>query len=134
MSCVYQRVFGLYRERTQMQLKRYFTSIPLLLFVDMFWLLSAGQYAIRMTEAIQGAPVTFRYGAAVLVYLAMAYLLSLAKTAGEAFMIGLTSYAIYDFTSYALLRGYDWRLAVADTLWGGVLFMLVFLALQGMGL
>ncbi len=117
-----------------MQVKRYATSIALLLFVDMFWLLSAGQYAIRMTEAIQGSPVVFRYGAAAVVYLAMAYLLSLAKTAGEAFMIGLTAYAIYDFTSYALLRGYDWRLAIADTLWGGVLFMLVFLALQGLGL
>lgn len=114
--------------------KRYFTSIALLLFVDMFWLLTAGQYAVRMTEAIQGSPIVFRYGAAAVVYLAMAYLLSHAKTVGEAFMIGLTAYAVYDFTSYAILRGYDWRLAVADTLWGGILFMIVFLALEGIGL
>jgi uncharacterized membrane protein len=49
-------------------------------------------------------------------------------------MIGSTTYAVYDFTSYALLKDYDWRIAIADTLWGGVLFMLVHLAMKGMGM
>jgi uncharacterized membrane protein len=115
-------------------LKRYLISIALLLFVDMFWLSTVGQMAVAMTEKIQGSPVVFRYGAVAVVYLAMAYLLSQATSAGNAFMIGATTYAVYDFTSYALLKNYDWRIAVADTLWGGVLFMLVHLALKGMGL
>jgi uncharacterized membrane protein len=115
-------------------MKRFLISIAMLLFVDMFWLSTVGQLAVKMTEKIQGSPVVFRYGAAAVVYLAMAYLLSLATSAGNAFMIGATTYAVYDFTSYALLKDYDWRIAVADTLWGGALFMLVFLALKGMGL
>jgi uncharacterized membrane protein len=114
--------------------QKYFTSIALLVFVDMFWLSTVGQLAVKMTEKIQGSPVIFRYGAAIIVYLAMGYLLSRAETAGEAFAIGATTYAVYDFTSYALLKDYDWRIAVADTLWGGVLFGLVFLAMKGMGM
>ena len=115
-------------------IKWYLVSIALLLFVDMFWLSTVGQLAVKMTEKIQGSPVIFRYGAAAVVYLAMAYLLSQATSAGNAFMIGATTYAVYDFTSYALLKDYDWRIAIADTLWGGVLFMLVHLAMKGMGM
>jgi uncharacterized membrane protein len=32
---------------------------------------------------------------------------------------------VYDFTNYALLKDYDFRFAVADTVWGGVLFSMV---------
>jgi uncharacterized membrane protein len=44
--------------------------------------------------------------------------------------MGLSTYAVYDFTSYALLKNYDLRFAIADTLWGGILFAAVFLALK----
>ena len=44
----------------------------------------------------------------------------------DAFILGLTSYAIYDFTTYALLDKYPLSIALIDTLWGGVLYSLVF--------
>jgi uncharacterized membrane protein len=112
--------------------KEYFMSLPLLFFVDLFWLGTAGRWAIDMTEKIQKEPVQMRYGAGAIVYFALAYILSYAKNVSQAFMLGLSSYAVYDFTSYAILKLYDWRLAVADSLWGGVLFSLVFLALAGL--
>ena len=80
-----------------------------------------------MHEKIQGVPVVFRYGAAAIVYVALAYLLSYAKTALNAFYIGLSAYAVYDFTNYALLKDYDIRFALADTIWGGILFSAVFM-------
>jgi uncharacterized membrane protein len=115
-------------------IKRFATIIGLLIFVDAFWLAIIGPYASAVTQRIQGSPLVFRWLGAVIVYPAMAYLLSLAKTPGEAFRIGLTTYAVYDFTNYALLKNYDWQLAVADTIWGGTLFTLVYLALKGMGM
>ena len=116
-----------------MDIKRYASTIGLLLFVDSFWLLTGGQYAVRMTEQIQNSPVIFRYGAAAIVYIALAYLITFAKSAIDAFSIGVCTYAVYDFTNYAILKGYDWRFAVADTLWGGILMGLVYLAVKGMG-
>ena len=44
----------------------------------------------------------------------------------DAFVLGLTSYAIYDFTTYALLDKYPLYLALIDTFWGGLLYSLVF--------
>lgn len=106
------------------------TSVFLLVLCDSFWLFTGGQFSVRMHEQIQGSPVVFRYGAAAIVYIALSYLLSLAKSASQAFAMGLSTYAVYDFTSYALLKNYDLRFAIADTLWGGILFAAVFLALK----
>lgn len=112
---------------------KFFATIGLMLLVDSFWLFTGGQYSVKMHQVIQGSPVNFRYLGAVLVYPAMAYLFSLAKSPNEAFRIGLATYAVYDFTNYALLKDYDWKFGIADTVWGGVLFWLVFQALRGLG-
>lgn len=109
---------------------RYIITIGLMIILDLFWLMTGGQYSVKIHEHIQGSPVNFRYIGAAIVYPAMAYLLLWAKSASDAFRIGLAAYAIYDFTNYALLKDYDWRFAIADSLWGGILFMLVFLVLQ----
>jgi uncharacterized membrane protein len=102
-------------------------SILLFVVTDMIWLVTAGKYALTMHEKIQGVPVVFRYGAAAVVYVALAYLLTYAKSALNAFYIGLSAYAVYDFTNYALLKNYDIRFALADTIWGGILFSAVFM-------
>lgn len=91
--------------------------------VDIFWLMSAGIYARRMTEMIQGEPIQLRFVSAALVYVFLAYLLLQTKSAKEAFLYGVSIYGVYDFTNHALLERYDWKFAIADTLWGGVLFV-----------
>jgi uncharacterized membrane protein len=107
-----------------------FTTILLIsvLFVitDSIWLLTGGKYSLQIHQKIQGSPVVFRYGSAIVVYLAMVYLLSLATSMMHAFSIGFCTYAVYDFTNYTLLKDYDPFFGMADTLWGGILFALVF--------
>jgi uncharacterized membrane protein len=92
--------------------------------VDIFWLLTGGIYARKMTERIQGKPIEMRFASAVIVYLFLAYMLLQTKSAKEAFIYGVCIYGVYDFTNHALLDQYDWKFAIADTLWGGVLFVL----------
>lgn len=107
-------------------LKKLFITTIVIIIIDTLWLFTGGQFAVQMTAKIQGSPVIFRYGAALIVYLALAYLHNTyAKSLGEAFALGLSTYAVYDFTNYALLKDYDFRFAVADTVWGGVLFSMV---------
>ena len=91
--------------------------------VDIFWLATAGIYARKMTELIQGSPIKIRFLSGIIVYLFLAYMLLETKSSKQAFMYGVSIYAVYDFTSYAILDKYDWRMAVADSLWGGVLFV-----------
>lgn len=101
-----------------------FKTAAILFLVDIFWLLTGGIYARKMTERIQGQPIQMRYISAAIVYLLMAYMLLQTKSAKEAFLYGASIYGIYDFTNHALLEQYDWKFAIADTLWGGVLFVL----------
>lgn len=106
-----------------MTLYTYLKAAAILVMVDMFWLLTGGIYARNMTERIQGSPVHFRYIGALVVYACLAHLLLQTTSMTNAFITGVMVYAVYDFTNYALLDQYDWKFAIADSLWGGILFV-----------
>jgi uncharacterized membrane protein len=94
----------------------------LLVILDLPWLLATSSFAGSMVESIQGSPIQFRIWPAPIVYLALAYLMTRLKTPTEAFLSGLCVYAVYDFTNLSILKNYSPYFAVADSLWGGVLF------------
>lgn len=60
------------------------------------------------------------------VYLALGSLLTFASSVKEAFLYGLLVYAVYDFTNLAVLPDYPLGFALIDTLWGGILFAIVY--------
>lgn len=99
-------------------------AAAIIVLVDIFWLLTGGIYARKMTERIQGSPLQMRWIALPVVYLFLAYMLLETTSNKQAFMYGVSIYAVYDFTNYALLDNYDWKFAIADSLWGGVLFVI----------
>jgi len=96
----------------------------LLILLDLPWLLATSRVAGDMVESIQGSPIQFRMWPAPVVYLALAYLMTRLKTPTEAFLSGFCVYAVYDFTNLSILKKYSPYFAVADSLWGGVLFAL----------
>jgi len=104
---------------------RFLLIALLALAIDIPWLLLVGNWASSVIQRIQrGVPMTFLMWPAVVVYLAIAYLLVNVTTDTNAFFVGAATYAIYDFTNLSTLGKYDVRLAVADSLWGGTLFWL----------
>ena len=97
----------------------------LLILLDIPWLWSTSQGpkgSLAMFEEIQGAPVRFSLWPAVIVYIALAYLLLQQTSVKGAFLNGAAVYAVYDFTNLAILKDYTLQFAVTDTLWGGTLF------------
>jgi uncharacterized membrane protein len=105
-------------------------AFVVLLLVDAVWLFFVGPTALAMTAAIQGSPVAFRVLPALVVYIALAYLVQLPATTTQAALMGAAVYAVYDFTSLALLKKYSPAMAVADTMWGGVLFAITYSILK----
>ena len=99
--------------------------ILLFIAVDSIWLIGGSSLSSKMVQDIQGSPITIRFVPAVLVYVALAYLVSIPKTSKEAFLLGLSTYAIYDFTNYAILKNYSLQFALMDTVWGGILMTIV---------
>jgi uncharacterized membrane protein len=99
-----------------------------LLFIlcDLPWLYSTNGWAQSMIKGIQGGlPLHIRWEAAPVVYIALAYLLLQAKSTAQAFLMGMCTYAVYDFTNYSTLAKYELKFAIADSIWGGVLFSIV---------
>ena len=95
--------------------------------IDAPWLL-ANMYYIKDPFYTGGG--TSRLWAAIPVYIAIAYLITKASSATEAFYTGAAAYAIYDFTVLAFRSELRLSTAVMDTLWGGTLFALTYLAVK----
>ena len=93
---------------------------------DLPWLYTVGGWSQAMVKRIQGgAPFQMRWEGAPIVYIALAFLVQHAATTTDAFLLGLATYAVYDFTNYATLAKYELEFAVPDSLWGGTLFAIV---------
>ena len=106
------------------------TASIILLVVDIPWLTVSSSYFGPMLQRIQGSPLELRYLPALVVYVALAYLVLQVKTTLQAFYTGAAVYAVYDFTNLATIKKYDLSFAIADTLWGGVLFALTHFILK----
>jgi uncharacterized membrane protein len=102
----------------------------IILIIDIPWLLLQGSTFKKTVADIQGSPLRVKGWAAIPVYLALGNLLVQQKSAAAAAASGACVYAVYDFTTLAIFDKYPLHVAVLDTLWGGVLFGLGFLALS----
>jgi len=103
--------------------------------LDLPWLLLIGGDYNAAVQTIQGGRnVRMRPIAGLVVYPALAYLALKTTSLKEAFLMGASVYAVYDFTVLAVFKDYPLYLAVGDTLWGGILFSAVFLLRNWLGL
>ena len=84
---------------------------------------------------IQDGALMTNWTAAIIVYVALiigVIVFVVPKAHGQWFagllwgaLFGVISYAIYDFTNLAVLAAWQWKVAIVDTIWGGVLCGLV---------
>lgn len=95
--------------------------ILLFIAIDAIWLYFGYPTSSKMFESIQGSPLSIRFLPALFVYVALAYLVSIPKSQTDAFLLGVSTYAIYDFTNYSIFKNYTLQFAIMDTIWGGVL-------------
>jgi uncharacterized membrane protein len=103
----------------------------LLILFDMPWLASQLSTSQSMFSAIQGGrAVQMTLWPAVIVYIALAYLVLLQTSVQGAFLSGAAVYAVYDFTNLLVFKDYRLSVAISDTLWGGVLFSLTYFVLR----
>lgn len=106
------------------------------LVIDYFYLSNVVGIFDSVVKSIQGSGINFKILGAVGAYTAIVYQFYHFIVAKEgtkmidAFILGLTTYAIYDFTNYAIFDKYPLGVGLMDTLWGGVLYALVFLVFQ----
>ena len=94
--------------------------------VDLFWLwLNMARVGTIVQDIQGGRALQMRWWAAIPVYVALGYLAIHVDSAPKAFLTGLAVYVVYDFTQVATIDRYPTWFAVADSLWGGVLVLIV---------
>ncbi len=107
----------------------------LMALIDIPWLMVSAERWKGAIKNIQGGvPARFDWRWGVPTYFAMGYLVSMSNSLTNAFWNGLATYAVFDGTNLALFKNYPIDLAIADTIWGAVLFSLTFLARKYIGL
>jgi uncharacterized membrane protein len=98
----------------------------LALILDLPWLYIQGPAVQDIIRNIQvDRSMNVRLWGAVPVYLAIGYLVSQINSAPRAFLAGMATYAIYDFTQIVTFDKYPVWFALADSLWGGLLVSLI---------
>jgi len=118
----------MYRVYSGMNTAKKILMLSVLLFlVDLPWLSMIGGNYSAIVEKIQcGRDVRMRPMAGLVVYPALAFLVLKTTSLKDAFLTGLAVYAVYDFTLFAAFKDYPLYMAIADSVWGGILFMAVY--------
>ena len=98
-------------------------TASVLFMVELGWFTTGGTYGFKMIEQIQEKPAQMRFVGAFILFLFISYMLLQTKSATEAFLYGVCIYGFSNFNSYFLFTYYDLKYAIAETLWGGILFV-----------
>ena len=109
----------------------FFTSLLVLfLLVDLPYLSLISETYNNVITAIQGYGINIKLFGVLVTYLIIAfqfyYFYKKDMSISDAFILGFTTYGIYDFTNYALFDKYPLGVAITDMAWGGILYSIVF--------
>ena len=113
-----------------MDYKKLLLTAITLVVVDMGFLYLMGPYFGKMVKSIQGSDMVLNNLTAFITYVILVlqiYYFIISKNASytDAFILGSTTYAIFDFTNLSVFKNYNMNIALVDSIWGGILYMLV---------
>lgn len=100
-----------------------------MLALDGIFLSFFGPKFIKMVENIQNAKVSVKYIPMIITYIILVFqlyyfIIKQNKSVFDAFLLGFTSYAIFDLTNYTLMKNYKLHILLIDSIWGGILYAL----------
>jgi uncharacterized membrane protein len=112
-------------QMSKLNLKLFFA----LLIIDLTWIMMLFKNPFgEMINKVQGSPMKVNSSYALVAYMLL-YLMAVTflprLTYKEAFLLGFLTYGIYDFTNLATLKNWRLEIALIDTIWGGLLFLLL---------
>ena len=112
---------------------KYVCVVVLLIAIDAPYLYATKNMYQQRIQRISGKPLTKRYYSGLVVYLAIALamvIFALPRIRKDNIILdsityggilGVTTYAVFDFTTHFMFEGWDIGVSVLDSLWGGVL-------------
>lgn len=99
----------------------------IMVILDLPWLFIQGSWVQDIVRNIQAdRSMNVRLWGGIPVYLALAYVVTQVSSVPRAFLLGMSIYAVYDFTQIVTFDKYPVEFAIADSLWGGILMALTY--------
>ena len=97
-----------------------------------FWVNAS--FLNKTIRSIQGKNSPVRLSGAILCYVALTLLMYFTLTLDylKTFGLGVGVYAVYEGTNYAIFDKWPLQMVIMDTIWGGLLFVLVKAIYQGL--
>lgn len=104
------------------------TAIFLIL-IDSIYLTLMKDYFNNQIKQVQGSPIQMNLYGAILCYILLIFglyyfIIKDNRTLLDAFILGILIYGVYELTTIALLKNWNVKTVIIDTLWGGILFVL----------
>ena len=99
----------------------------IILLLDSIYLKVIGPGFSKMVLGIQKSPLKLNMVSAGFTYLSVIvqlyyFIIERNGSLLDAFLLGMTTYGIFDFTSISVLKDYSIKIGVIDMLWGGILY------------
>jgi|TARA_B110001469_G_C9642537_1_gene323517 uncharacterized membrane protein len=111
-------------------------AIIALSILDFIYLKSTGTIFSNLIYKIQKNKLNLRMYSALCVYILIFIMwyvfiykqkdnFTFKENLLRAFILGFTTYGIYDFTNHAILKDWNMNIVIMDTLWGGILYTII---------
>ena len=107
-----------------------FTIFVSFLLLDLVFFWANQSFLTKTIVSLQGSKPVVRYVSAFFCYVALTFLMYYfiikpKRGLMDAFLLGVGVYAVYETTNYAILKNWPLQMVIMDTLWGGIMFLIV---------
>lgn len=118
-------------------LKDLFLTGTILLLLDIGFLYSIGPMFKKQIETVQKTSFSMNYFGAIFAYILLIiglywFIIKENRSLLDAFILGFVIYGVYEGTSKALLKKWEYKTMMIDTVWGGTLMVLTTLIVYRM--
>ena len=112
-----------------MNIKNLLISGIILFLIEMIYISNISKKYGDMIQNIQGSPMNTKMGSGLICYIFLAFgvyyfIIKDNKKSSDAFLLGMIIYGVYNSTAHALIDKFDTKIAITDTIWGGILYYL----------
>lgn len=110
-------------------MKKFLMLLFVVLLLDMLYISLISKTFKKMIENIQKTRFKINYTTAVLCYIFIViqlyvFIIQNNESIQKAFLLGFTTYGIYELTNLATITQWNVPIAIMDTIWGGILYAL----------
>ena len=108
-------------------LKTFITISIVLLILDYIYISIFSKHFKNQIYKVQKSPLKMNIYTTVLCYILLVFglyyfIISKNRTVNEAFLLGLLVYGVYELTTVSLLKDWEYKTVIIDTIWGAILF------------